>query len=93
MKKYLLQFTLQLIMMKPLLEGDHFWMFLQAAHEELIKFDYKLYTVIYNNAIFISNDLNIKFPDLTLQNSTKSDTLTNQIEKKSFLTTMMLTFF
>ena len=48
-------------------KGDHFFgCSLQAAHEELSKFDYKLYTVIYNNAIFISNDLNIKFPDLTL---------------------------
>ena len=48
-------------------KGDHFFgCSLQAAHEELSKFGYKLYTVIYNNAIFISNDLNIKFLDLTL---------------------------
>tara|TARA_B100001564_G_C20670055_1_gene685729 strand:+ start:3458 stop:4354 length:897 start_codon:yes stop_codon:yes gene_type:complete len=48
-------------------KGDHFFgCSLQAAHEELSKFNYKLYTVIYNNAIFISNNLNIKFPDLNL---------------------------
>ncbi len=49
-------------------KGDHFFgCSLQAAYEELIKFDYKLYTVLYNNAIFISNKMNIKFPNFTVK--------------------------
>jgi len=54
-------------------DENHFWKgddffgcSLQAAHEELIKFDYKLYTVIYNNAIFIPSNMNINFPNFTL---------------------------
>ena len=48
-------------------KGDHFFgCSLQAAYDELRKFDYKLYTVQYNNAIFISNNLNVKFSDLTV---------------------------
>ena len=48
-------------------KGDHFFgCSLQAAYEELSKFDYKLYTVLYNNAIFISKNTNINFPDLSL---------------------------
>ena len=54
-------------------DENHFWKgddffgcSLQAASEELSKFDYKLYTVLYNNAIFISKNTNINFPDLSL---------------------------
>ena len=52
-------------------KGDHFfWLFfagkLFSLYEELSKFDYKLYTVLYNNAIFISKNTNINFPDLSL---------------------------
>tara|TARA_Y100000389_G_C17456812_1_gene518686 strand:- start:983 stop:1957 length:975 start_codon:yes stop_codon:yes gene_type:complete len=48
-------------------KGDSFYgCSLQAAYEELNKFDYKLYTVMYNNAIFIPNNMNVNFPNLTL---------------------------
>ncbi len=48
-------------------KGDHFFgCSLQAANEELTKFDYKLYTVMYNNAIFILNNLNVNTQDLNL---------------------------
>ena len=36
-------------------EGDHFFgCSLQAAYQELCKFNYELHTLLYNNAIFIS---------------------------------------
>ena len=47
--------------------GDHFFgCSLQAAYEEVSKYDYKLYTVIYNNAIFIPQEINLEFQDLTV---------------------------
>jgi hypothetical protein len=55
-------------------DENHFWKedhffgcSLQAAHQELSKFDYNLYTLIYNNAIFISKDIEIDFPNLSLK--------------------------
>jgi hypothetical protein len=54
-------------------DENHYWnedsfygCSLQAAYEELSKFNYKLYKVIYNNAIFILNNQNVKFLDLSL---------------------------
>ena len=71
--------------------GDHFYgCSLQAAHDELSKFDYQLYTVIYNNAIFISNNINVKFPDLTITKFYEDGYVNKPDEKKSFLITMML---
>ena len=66
-------------------KNDHFFgCSLQAAHEELSEFDYKLYTVIYNNAIFISNNLNIKFPDLTLTEFYKNGYANKPDRKEKF---------
>ena len=49
-------------------KGDHFFgCSLQAASEEVSKFDYKLYTVIYNNAIFIPKEMNLEFQNLTVE--------------------------
>ena len=55
-------------------DENHFWKgddffgcSLQAASEELSKFDYKLYTVIYNNAIFIPKEMNLEFQNLTVE--------------------------
>ena len=48
-------------------KGDHFFgCSLQAAYEEVSKFDYKLYTVMYNNAIFIPKEMNLEFQNLTV---------------------------
>ena len=48
-------------------KGDHFFgCSLQAAYDEVSKFGYRLYTLIYNNAIFISDDIKINVPDRTL---------------------------
>ena len=48
-------------------KGDHFFgCSLQAAYDEVSKFGYRLYTLIYNNAIFISDDVKINVPDRTL---------------------------
>jgi len=45
-------------------KGDHFFgCSIQAAHEELKKSGYRLYTLIYNNAIFVSNDIEFYFKD------------------------------
>jgi hypothetical protein len=63
-------------------KGDHFFgCSLQAAHEELSKFDYKLYTVIYNNAIFIPSDMNINFPNFTLSEFYESGYV-NKVDRK-----------
>jgi len=66
-------------------KGDHFFgCSLQAAYEELKKLDYKLYTVVYNNAIFISNNLNIKFPDLTVKEFYKNGYVDKPDRKEKF---------
>lgn len=45
-------------------QNDHFFgCSIQAAYEEVSKFKYKLFTLVYNNAIFIRDDLNIDFKE------------------------------
>tara|TARA_Y100001935_G_scaffold250457_1_gene250640 strand:- start:396 stop:1298 length:903 start_codon:yes stop_codon:yes gene_type:complete len=48
-------------------KGDHFFgCSLQAAYDELYKFDYKLHTLLYNNAIFISSEVSSNQPKLSV---------------------------
>tara|TARA_B100000131_G_scaffold323146_1_gene380127 strand:- start:7004 stop:7888 length:885 start_codon:yes stop_codon:yes gene_type:complete len=56
-----------------LFDEEHFWQedsfygcSLQAAYEEICKKEYKLYTLQYNNAIFISKNTEFEFPELTV---------------------------
>ena len=52
---------------KHFYEGDDFYgCSLQAAYEELYKFDYKLHTLLYNNAIFISSEVSKNQPKLSV---------------------------
>lgn len=61
--------------------GDHFFgCSLQASYEEVSKYDYKLYTVIYNNAIFISKEVNFDFPNLTVEKCYK-DGYVNKLDR------------
>ena len=67
-------------------KGDHFYgCSLQAAYEELVKFDYKLYTVVYNNAIFIPADTEISFPNYTLKEFYENGYVNKIDRKKKFL--------
>ena len=48
-------------------KGDHFFgCSLQAACDELYKFDYKLHTLLYNNAIFFSSEVSTDQPKLSV---------------------------
>jgi len=52
---------------KHVYEGDDFYgCSLQAAYEELCKFDYKLHTLLYNNAIFISSEVSTNQQKLSI---------------------------
>ena len=52
---------------KHFYEGDDFYgCSLQAAYDELYKFDYKLHTLLYNNAIFISSEIISNQPELSV---------------------------
>ncbi len=52
---------------KHVYEGDDFYgCSLQAAYEELYKFDYKLHTLLYNNAIFISSEVSTNQQKLSI---------------------------
>ena len=63
-------------------KGDHFFgCSLQAAYEELINFDYKIYTVVYNNAIFIPKEINLNFQNLTVEEFYK-DGYVNKLDRK-----------
>jgi len=63
-------------------KGDHFFgCSLQAAFEEVSKFDYKLYTVVYNNAIFIPKEMNLEFQNLTVAEFYK-DGYMNKLDRK-----------
>tara|TARA_Y100000389_G_scaffold191403_1_gene217551 strand:+ start:49 stop:948 length:900 start_codon:yes stop_codon:yes gene_type:complete len=64
---------------------DHFYgCSLQAAYEEVSKFDYKLYTVIYNNAIFIPKEMNLEFQNLTVEKFYKDGYVNKSDRKEKF---------
>ena len=66
-------------------KGDHFFgCSLQAAFEEVSKFDYKLYTVIYNNAIFIPKEMNLEFQNLTVAEFYKDGYINKSDRKEKF---------
>jgi len=66
-------------------KGDHFFgCSLQAAFEEVSKFDYKLYTVIYNNAIFIPKEMNLEFQNLTVAEFYKDGYMNKSDRKEKF---------
>ena len=66
-------------------KGDHFFgCSLQAAYEEVSKFDYKLYTVIYNNAIFIPKEMNLEFQNLTVAEFYKDGYMNKSDRKEKF---------
>ena len=66
-------------------KGDHFFgCSLQAAFEEVSKFDYKLYTVVYNNAIFIPKEMNIEFQNLTIEKFYKDGYVNKSDRKEKF---------
>ena len=66
-------------------KGDHFFgCSLQAAYEEVSKFDYKLYTVIYNNAIFIPKEMNLEFQNLTVEKFYKDGYVNKSDRKEKF---------
>lgn len=67
------------------LKGDDFFgCSLQAAFEELSKFNYKLIELVYNNAIFISEDLNINIPELSTSDAYKVGYLDKPDRKERF---------
>ncbi len=52
---------------KYIYEGNDFYgCSLQAAYDELYKFDYKLHTLLYNNAFFISSEVSTNQPKLSV---------------------------
>ena len=64
---------------------DHFFgCSLQAAFEELSKFDYKLYTLEYNNAIFIRADQTISFSNLSVSEFYKKGYVNKTDRKEKF---------
>ena len=66
-------------------KGDNFFgCSLQAASEEVSKFDYKLYTVIYNNAIFIPKEMNLEFQNLTVAEFYKDGYMNKSDRKEKF---------
>lgn len=66
-------------------KGDYFFgCSLQAASEEVSKFDYKLYTVIYNNAIFIPKEMNLEFQNLTVAEFYKDGYMNKSDRKEKF---------
>ena len=66
-------------------KGDHFFgCSLQAAYEELSKFDYNLYTVVYNNAIFIPKEMNLEFQNLTVAEFYKDGYINKSDRKEKF---------
>ena len=68
-------------------KGDHFFgCSIQAAYDELRKFDYELYTLVYNNAIFIPIDSTINTPKLSVSEIYKEGYVnkTNRKEKFSY---------
>ncbi len=66
-------------------KGDHFFgCSLQAAYEELVEFDYKLHTVMYNNAIFIPKDINLNFQNLTVEEFYKDGYVNKPDRKEKF---------
>lgn len=66
-------------------KGDHFFgCSLQAAYEEVSKFDYKLYTVIYNNAIFIPKEMNLEFQNLSVEKFYKDGYMNKSDRKEKF---------
>jgi len=66
-------------------KGDHFFgCSLQAAYEEVSKFDYNLYTVVYNNAIFIPKEMNLEFQNLTVAKFYKDGYVNKSDRKEKF---------
>jgi hypothetical protein len=72
-------------------DENHFWKedhffgcSLQAAYEEVSKFDYKLYTLIYNNAIFIPKEMNLEFQNLTVEKFYKDGYVNKSDRKEKF---------
>jgi len=66
-------------------KGDHFFgCSLQAAYEEVSKFDYNLYTVVYNNAIFIPKEMNLEFQNLTVAEFYKDGYINKSDRKEKF---------
>lgn len=66
-------------------KGDHFFgCSIQAAYDELHKFDYKLYTLVYNNAIFIPIDSKINIPNLSVSDIYKEGYVEKVDRKEKF---------
>ena len=66
-------------------KGDHFFgCSIQAAYDELRKFDYKLYTLVYNNAIFIPIDSTINIPKLSVSEIYKEGYVKKTDRKEKF---------
>ena len=66
-------------------KADHFFgCSIQAAYDELRKFDYKLYTLVYNNAIFIRNDSTVNIPNLSVSEIYKEGYVEKTDRKEKF---------
>ena len=66
-------------------KADHFFgCSIQAAYDELRKFDYKLYTLVYNNAIFIPNDSTVNIPNLSVSEIYKEGYVEKSDRKEKF---------
>lgn len=66
-------------------KADHFFgCSIQAAYDELRKFDYKLYTLVYNNAIFIPNDSTVNIPNLSVSEIYKEGYVEKTDRKEKF---------
>lgn len=72
-------------------DENHFWKrddfygcSLQAAYEELSKFEYNLYTLVYNNAIFIPKEMNLEFQNLTVAKFYKDGYVNKSDRKEKF---------
>tara|TARA_B100000900_G_scaffold397211_1_gene397320 strand:+ start:14370 stop:15263 length:894 start_codon:yes stop_codon:yes gene_type:complete len=72
-------------------DEEHFWKgddffgcSIQAAYEEVIKYEYRLVELVYNNAIFILEDLDISIPDLSTSDAYKVGYINKPDRKERF---------
>ena len=66
-------------------EGDHFFgCSLQAAYQELCKFNYELHTLLYNNAIFISKEVSSIQSNLSVEKIYKKGYVDKPDRKEKF---------